>query len=55
MTAAKARGFAVVLPIDAVIARAFRAGETHAVVPTLAVPSDAMILDVGPKSVAHMT
>jgi phosphoglycerate kinase len=55
MTAAKARGCAVVLPIDAVIARAFRAGETHAVVPTLAVPSDAMILDVGPKSVAHMT
>lgn len=54
MAAAKARGCAVVLPIDAVIARAFRAGETHAVVPTLAVPSDAMILDVGPKSIAHM-
>lgn len=55
MTAAKERGCAIVLPVDAVIAREFRAGTAHAVVPTLAVPSDAMILDVGPKSVAHMT
>ena len=55
MTAAKARGCAVVLPVDAVIAREFRSGVAHAVVPTLAVPSDAMILDVGPKSIAHMT
>jgi len=55
MTAAKARGCAVVLPIDAVIAREFRSGVAHAVVPTLAVPSNAMILDVGPKSIAHMT
>jgi phosphoglycerate kinase len=55
MTTAKQAGCAVVLPEDAVIARAFRTGEAHAVVPTLAVPSDAMILDVGPKSVAHMT
>jgi len=54
MTAAKERGCAVVLPIDAVIAREFRAGTAHAVVPMLAVPADAMILDVGPKSVAHM-
>jgi phosphoglycerate kinase len=55
MTAAKASGCAVVLPEDAVIAREFKSGVAHAVVPTLAVPSDAMILDVGPKSVAHMT
>ncbi len=55
MTAAKHKGCAVVLPEDAVIAREFRSGEAHAVVPTLAVPSDAMILDIGPKSVAHMT
>ena len=54
MTAAKASGCAVVLPVDAVIAREFRSGVAHAVVPTLAVSSDAMILDVGPKSVAHM-
>jgi phosphoglycerate kinase len=55
MTAAKHKGCSVVLPEDAVIARAFRAGEAHAVVPMLAVPSDAMILDVGPKSIAHMS
>jgi phosphoglycerate kinase len=55
MTEAKARGCAVVLPEDAVIAREFKSAVAHAVVPTLAVPSDAMILDVGPKSVAHMT
>ena len=55
MAAAKERNCAVVLPVDAVIAREFRKGEAHAVVPTLAVPSDAMILDVGPKSIAHMT
>jgi len=55
MTEAKAHGCAVVLPEDAVIAREFRSGTAHAVVPTLAVPSDAMILDVGPKSVTHMT
>ncbi len=55
MTAAKACGCAVVLPEDAVIAREFKSAVAHAVVPTLAVPSDSMILDVGPKSVAHMT
>jgi phosphoglycerate kinase len=55
MTEAKARGCAVVLPVDAVIAREFKSGVAHAVVPTLAVPTDAMILDVGPKSVKHMS
>jgi phosphoglycerate kinase len=55
MTEAKHSGCAVVLPEDAVIAREFRSGTAHAVVPILAVPSDAMILDAGPKSVAHMT
>jgi phosphoglycerate kinase len=54
MAAAKAQGCAVVLPEDAVIAREFKSGVAHAVVPTLAVPSDALILDVGPKSVHHM-
>ena len=55
MTEAKARGCAVVLPVDAVIAREFKSGVANAVVATLVVPSDAMILDVGPKSVKHMT
>jgi phosphoglycerate kinase len=54
MAAAKAQGCAVVLPEDAVIAREFKSGVAHAVVPMLAVPSDALILDVGPKSVHHM-
>jgi phosphoglycerate kinase len=44
----------VVLPEDAVIAREFKTGVAHAIVPILAVSSDAMILDVGPKTVAHM-
>ena len=55
MCEAKARGCAVVLPEDAVIAREFKTGVAHAIVPILAVPSDAMILDVGPKTVAHMS
>jgi phosphoglycerate kinase len=55
MTEAKARGCAVVLPEDAVIAREFKSGVAHAIVPILAVPSDAMILDVGPKTVSHMS
>lgn len=55
MTEAKSRGCAVVLPEDAVIAREFKSGVANAIVPTLAVPSDAMILDVGPKSIEHMT
>ncbi len=55
MAAAKARQCAVVLPEDAVIARDFRTGVAHATVPTLAVPSDAMILDIGPRSVGHMS
>lgn len=55
MSEAKAKGCAVVLPEDAVIARAFRSGEAHATVPVLAVPGDSMILDVGEKSVAHMS
>jgi phosphoglycerate kinase len=54
MAAAKAKGCAVVLPEDAVIAREFKSGVAHAVVPMLAVPSDALILDVGPKSIEHM-
>jgi phosphoglycerate kinase len=54
MAEAKHRGCAVVLPEDAVIAREFRSGVAHAVVPTLAVPSDSMILDAGPRSVEHM-
>ncbi|MEE2950399.1 MAG: phosphoglycerate kinase [Pseudomonadota bacterium] len=49
--AAKASGCAIVLPVDAVIAREFKAGAASETVAVEAVPSDAMILDTGPDSV----
>ncbi|NDW03136.1 phosphoglycerate kinase [Jiella pacifica] len=49
--AAKAAGCAIVLPVDAVIAREFKAGAASETVDVHAVPDDAMILDAGPKSV----
>ncbi len=55
IAAAKARGAEIVLPVDAVIAREFKAGAASSVVDVAACPVDAMILDVGPKSVAHLT
>jgi phosphoglycerate kinase len=51
---AKAAGCEVVLPIDAVTATEFRANPPVQVVPVAAVPSDSMILDVGPASVAAL-
>ena len=55
MKAAKARSCEVVLPPDAVVAKELKEGVPTQVVPILEVPSDSMILDVGPKSVAHFT
>jgi phosphoglycerate kinase len=55
MKAAKAQSCEVVLPPDAVVAKEFKAGVPSEVVPILEVPSDSMILDVGPKSVEHFT
>ncbi len=55
MSEAKQRGVEIVLPTDAVIAREFRAGAAHEVVNIHKVPIDAMILDIGPASVARMT
>ncbi|MEQ1651171.1 MAG: phosphoglycerate kinase [Hyphomicrobium sp.] len=54
MAAAKAKGCEIVLPVDAVIAREFKAGAASEVVLVTNVPADAMILDVGPASVAHV-
>ncbi len=51
---AKAAGCAIVLPTDAVTATAFAAHAATRVVPVGAVPADAMILDVGPASVAAL-
>ncbi|MFT3730717.1 MAG: phosphoglycerate kinase [Hyphomicrobium sp.] len=51
MTEAKAKGCEIILPVDVVIACEFKEGAAHEVVTLENVPFDAMILDVGPKSV----
>jgi phosphoglycerate kinase len=48
---ASARGCEIVLPIDAVTATEFRANPPTRIVPIAEVPSDSMILDVGPATV----
>lgn len=54
MAAAQAKGCEIVLPVDAVVAREFKAGAAFEVVDIRACPADAMILDVGPKSIAQL-
>ncbi len=54
MAEAKAKGREIVLPVDAVVAAEFKAGAASQVVDIAATPADMMILDVGPKSVAHL-
>ncbi len=54
IAAAKTKGCEIVLPVDGVVAKEFKAGAPSSVVDVAKVPSDAMILDVGPKSVAHL-
>jgi phosphoglycerate kinase len=51
LAAAEKAGCAIVLPTDAVVAREFKANAANEVVSVDAVPSDAMILDVGPDTV----
>lgn len=51
MIEAAASGCAIVLPEDGVVAREFKAGAANEVVAIDAIPADAMVLDVGPKSV----
>ena len=53
MHAAKARSCEIVLPLDLVVADRFEAGASHETVLTIDVPPATMILDVGPKTVAH--
>jgi phosphoglycerate kinase len=43
-----------VLPVDAVVAREFKPNPPTETVPIAAVPADAMILDVGPATVAAL-
>ncbi|MBX9589194.1 MAG: phosphoglycerate kinase [Hyphomonadaceae bacterium] len=53
MHAAKAKGCEIVLPADVVVAAKLEAGAAARVAPVLETPADQMILDVGPKAVAH--
>ena len=48
---AKAAGCDIVLPSDGVVAREFKANAASETVDVSAIPGDAMMLDVGPKSV----
>ena len=48
---AEAAKCAVLLPVDVVVAREFKAGAANSVVDANASPGDQMILDVGPKSI----
>jgi phosphoglycerate kinase len=51
---AKAAGCTIHLPIDVVVAREFKAHAANETVPANACPSDAMILDAGPQTVAAL-
>jgi hypothetical protein len=52
---AKDKGCEIVLPVDAVVAREFKEDAEIQTVAVDAVPADAMILDVGPQSVARLS
>ncbi len=54
MSKAEAAGCEIVLPTDAVVAAEFAEGAASTTVPIDAVPSDQMILDVGPQSTAGL-
>lgn len=51
---AQAKGVAIVLPRDVIVATEFKAMAPSSVVPVAAVPADAMILDVGPDSLRNI-
>ncbi|BBE74080.1 phosphoglycerate kinase [Oharaeibacter diazotrophicus] len=55
MAKAATTGCEILLPVDAVVAREFKAGAANETVDVAAVPADAMILDVGPQSVAAVS
>jgi phosphoglycerate kinase len=54
MAKASIAGCTIILPVDGVIAREFKANAAHETVAIDAVPTDAMILDAGPQSVARI-
>jgi phosphoglycerate kinase len=49
---AKKAGCQIILPVDAVVAKEFKAGAANRTIDVSAVVADEMILDAGPKSVA---
>jgi len=53
MIAAKERSCEIVLPVDVVVAERFAAGASSRTVPVHETPANQMILDVGPKTIAH--
>ncbi|EFG2885786.1 phosphoglycerate kinase [Escherichia coli] len=54
MIDAATSGCAIILPTDGVVAREFKAGAANEVVAIDNIPADAMILDVGPQTVAKI-
>ncbi|MGA1803818.1 phosphoglycerate kinase [Rhizobium sp. HT1-10] len=54
MLEAAQAGCTIVLPEDGVVAREFKAGADNEVVIIDSIPSDAMVLDVGPKTVEQI-
>lgn len=54
MDKAKTAGCEIILPVDVVVAREFKAGAENETVAADACPADAMILDAGPETVAKV-
>ncbi|WP_405111301.1 phosphoglycerate kinase [Phaeobacter sp. BS52] len=52
LSKAEAKGCKILLPVDVVVAREFKAGADNETVAADACPADAMILDAGPQTVA---
>jgi len=52
---AEKAGCQIVLPVDGVVAREFKAGAASDVVALNAIPADAMMLDIGPASIADVS
>ena len=55
MAKAKTTGCEIILPSDVVVAREFAANVANETLPATACPSDAMILDAGPDTVARIS
>lgn len=55
MAKAQAAGCAIVLPVDAVVAPELKAGVPFEAVAIDAIPADRMMLDIGPRSIAHLS